>query len=159
MAHGGLREPGNLLAARIVTLEDEPRVLDLTGADAAVILHTFGTVGIITELSVPLAPARRWHGVAYRFVDLPAAVRFASECVGGGVPVKLLSVLDRRLVDHMRPFATLIEGAADTVLAMVDEADVHHWCEAAEAAGGTVALPAGHRRHRARRARDPDLRI
>ena len=34
ITYGGLREPGNILAARVVTLEREPRIIELRG-DAA----------------------------------------------------------------------------------------------------------------------------
>src|ERR1700680_4295761 len=32
--YGGLREPGNILAARIVTIEEEPRIIELRGGAA-----------------------------------------------------------------------------------------------------------------------------
>jgi FAD/FMN-containing dehydrogenase len=34
VSYGGLREPGNILAARVVTVEEEPRVLELRGEAA-----------------------------------------------------------------------------------------------------------------------------
>ncbi len=57
---GGLREPGNILAARIVTVEAEPRVIELRGDAAQKINRAYGTTGIITELEMPLAPAYPW---------------------------------------------------------------------------------------------------
>lgn len=60
VAYGGLREPGNILAARIITIEASPRILELTGDAAQKINRAYGTTGIITELSMPLAPAWDW---------------------------------------------------------------------------------------------------
>ena len=43
---GGLREPGNILAARIVTLEETPRVIELRGDAAQKISRAYGTTGM-----------------------------------------------------------------------------------------------------------------
>ncbi|MBP0652281.1 FAD-binding protein, partial [Mycobacterium tuberculosis] len=39
VAWGGLRDPGNILAARVVTMEAEPRILELSGDDLAKVSH------------------------------------------------------------------------------------------------------------------------
>ena len=56
VTYGGLREPGNILAARVVTVEREPRVLSLRGDAAQKVNRAYGTTGIITALEMPLAP-------------------------------------------------------------------------------------------------------
>jgi FAD/FMN-containing dehydrogenase len=43
VAYGGLREPGNILAARIVTLEEQPRVIELRGDAAQKVNRAYGT--------------------------------------------------------------------------------------------------------------------
>uniref|UniRef100_UPI002619ADF1 FAD-binding oxidoreductase n=1 Tax=uncultured Rhizobium sp. TaxID=155567 RepID=UPI002619ADF1 len=53
---GGLRDLGNILRLRVVTMEAEPQVLDLTGWDLQKVSHAYGTNGIITEVEMPLAP-------------------------------------------------------------------------------------------------------
>ena len=55
---GGMREPGNILAARLVTLEETPRVIELRGDAAQKVSRAYGTTGIITVLEMPLAPAQ-----------------------------------------------------------------------------------------------------
>jgi FAD/FMN-containing dehydrogenase len=55
--YGQLRDLGNVLGLRVVTLEDEPRVVELRGADVAGVQHAYGTNGIITEVEMPLAHA------------------------------------------------------------------------------------------------------
>ncbi|NEO25703.1 MAG: FAD-binding oxidoreductase, partial [Kamptonema sp. SIO4C4] len=61
--YGMLRDRGNLQAVRVVTLEDEPRVLELRGDDTQKVNHAYGTNGIITQLEFPLAPAYPWQEV------------------------------------------------------------------------------------------------
>ena len=53
---GLLRDRGNILMARVVTMEAEPRILELRGADIQKVNHAYGTNGVITELEMPLAP-------------------------------------------------------------------------------------------------------
>jgi FAD/FMN-containing dehydrogenase len=74
---GLLRDRGNILGARVVTMESEPRVLDLRGSDVQQVNHAYGTNGIITELEMPLAPAYRWAELILAFPDLTTAAGFA----------------------------------------------------------------------------------
>lgn len=76
---GGLREPGNILRVRIVTMEAEPRVLELRGWELQKVNHAYGTNGIITEVEMPLAPAYDWVDVLVGFDDFMKAVVFSDE--------------------------------------------------------------------------------
>mgnify|MGYP002862408797 CR=1 FL=1 len=67
VTYGGLREPGNILAARIVTVEEEPRILELRQDAAQKVNRAYGTTGIITELEMPTAPAWPWIDVVTAF--------------------------------------------------------------------------------------------
>ena len=53
---GSLRDPGNIIRLRVVTMEAEPRVLEFRGEELARVSHAYGTNGIITEIEIPLAP-------------------------------------------------------------------------------------------------------
>ena len=67
---GLLRDRGNILMARVVTMEAEPRILELRGADIQKVNHAYGTNGVITELELPLAPAYRWAELLVALPDL-----------------------------------------------------------------------------------------
>ena len=56
---GGLRDFGNVLRLRVLTLEAEPRALELTGEDLHKAVHAYGTNGVITEVEAPLDRALR----------------------------------------------------------------------------------------------------
>jgi FAD/FMN-containing dehydrogenase len=92
VTYGGLREPGNILAARIVTLEAEPRVIELRGDAAQKVNRAYGTTGIITSLEMPLAPAWDWIEVVVAFADFLDAVRFGLDvALADGVVKKLVT--------------------------------------------------------------------
>ena len=74
---GGLRDLGNVLRLRVVTMEAKPRVLDLTGWDLQKVMHAYGTNGVITEVEIPLDSSFDWIDVIVGYDDWMDAVRFA----------------------------------------------------------------------------------
>ncbi|WGF89480.1 FAD-binding oxidoreductase [Marinivivus vitaminiproducens] len=126
VAYGLLRDPGNVLSARIVTMEATPRVLLLEGEDVQKVNHAYGTNGIITEVEMPLAPARDWEECVVAFPDLGEALRFAQglaervdlpkkllSVIGAPVPERYLPGFDGLLADG--PHVVLIMAAADAM--------------------------------------------
>ena len=49
--YGVLKDPGNILSLRVVTMEDEPQVLDLDPLDSAAVSHAYGTNGVVTQVA------------------------------------------------------------------------------------------------------------
>ncbi len=74
---GGLRDLGNVISARVMTMEATPRILELNGDDLHKVCHAYGTNGIITEVEVPLTAAYDWIDVLVGFDTIQAAARFA----------------------------------------------------------------------------------
>lgn len=75
---GGLRDAGNILSLKVATMEATPRILTLTGDDLHKVAHAYGTNGIITEVSVPLAPAYTWVDLIVGFNTLAEAAAYAN---------------------------------------------------------------------------------
>jgi FAD/FMN-containing dehydrogenase len=73
---GALRDLGNIIRLRVVTMEAEPRVLDFRGDELPRVSHAYGTNGIITELEMPLAPAYDWVEMFVGFDDFMDCARF-----------------------------------------------------------------------------------
>lgn len=67
---------GLVTEVRIVTAEDEPRSLTLTGDDVVPVLHTFGSTGLVTEVVLRVADARRWTEAVAFFPSFDRAARF-----------------------------------------------------------------------------------
>ena len=72
---GGLRDFGNVLRLRVLTLEAEPRALELTGEDLHKAVHAYGTNGVITEVEMPLAPQYDWIELILGFDKLRGGFR------------------------------------------------------------------------------------
>jgi FAD/FMN-containing dehydrogenase len=117
---GGLREPGNVLAARIVTLEETPRVLELRGDAAQKINRAYGTTGIITALEMPLAPLHEWVDVAVAFKTFAAACEAGlAVALADGVVKKLVTPIAWPIPRYFGPFAALCPEGASLLIAMI----------------------------------------
>lgn len=93
ITYGQLRDRGNLHAVRVVTMEDEPRVVELRGDDVQKVNHAYGTNGIITQLEIPLGPAYPWAEIIVSFDNFMTAARFG-QALGNaaGLIKKLISI-------------------------------------------------------------------
>jgi FAD/FMN-containing dehydrogenase len=74
---GGLRDFGNVLRLRLMTMEAAPRALELTGEDLHKAVHAYGTNGIITEVEMPLTAHYDWADVIVGFDSFDAAAAYA----------------------------------------------------------------------------------
>ncbi|WP_118135552.1 FAD-binding oxidoreductase [Oceanicella sp. SM1341] len=92
---GSLRDLGNIIRLRVVTMEAEPRVLEFRGEELARVSHAYGTNGIITELEMPLAPAYDWVDLMVAFDDFAEAARYADALASeDGILIKLATVIE-----------------------------------------------------------------
>lgn len=114
---GSLRDLGNIIRLRVVTMEEEPRVLEFRGEELARVSHAYGTNGIITEIEIPLAPAYDWVEMFVACEDFMDAARFAEQLANeDGILIKLASVYEapvaadyfQRLKAHVSDKETLI---------------------------------------------------
>jgi len=74
---GGLRDAGNVLKLRVLTMEAEPQVLEMTGDELQKVMHAYGTNGIITEVEMPLTAAYEWVDVLVGFDNFMDSVHYA----------------------------------------------------------------------------------
>jgi FAD/FMN-containing dehydrogenase len=89
---GGLRDFGNVLRLRVVTMEAEPKALELTGEDLHKVTHAYGTNGIITEVEMPLTAAYEWVDVIVGFDAFMAAARYGNALAcQDGILTKLIT--------------------------------------------------------------------
>jgi FAD/FMN-containing dehydrogenase len=143
VTYGGMREPGNILAARVVTLEETPRVIELRGDAAQKISRAYGTTGIITVLEMPLAPALAWFDVIVAFDDLIQAVRFGHAiAMADGVVKKLLSPIQWPLPQHFNAYRFWCPDDKSLLLGMIGEMSLESFETLLAPFGGTITYKA-----------------
>jgi FAD/FMN-containing dehydrogenase len=122
ITYGGLREPGNILAARIVTLEEEPRVIELRGDAAQKVNRAYGTTGIITALEMPLAPAWKWIDVVVVFDEFMEAAAFGYEAaMADGIVKKVLAPVTWPLPSYFGALKQYCPEGKSVLMAMIAE--------------------------------------
>ena len=121
VAWGGLREPGNMGGARVVTLEAEPRLITLDGVETNLVNRTFGTTGIVVEVTAPLAPAHAWRDVVVSFPDIEDAIRFGyAVSAEERITKRLVTVLDRTCAGFLdQPLGDVLKPGEAIVLTML----------------------------------------
>jgi FAD/FMN-containing dehydrogenase len=140
ITYGGLRERGNVLAARIVTLEDEPRIIELRNDEALNVNHAWGTTGIITALEMPLAPAWPWLDIVVTAKDFAAVVRIGHRAaLADGIVKKLLTPLAWPIPAYFRYLKSEFPAGRDYLIAMVAEPSLGPFTALVEAEGGEIS--------------------
>ena len=138
IAHGTMRERGNLLGARVATMQDPPVVLDLEGDDASPVNRTYGTTGIMTRIRLPLAPAQDWRDIAIGFEKFTDAAAFAlALSFADGIPKKMCGVFDSQLPPFFKGLADVVPTGHSLVLAMVTPAGLRPLRDLARDHNGT----------------------
>jgi FAD/FMN-containing dehydrogenase len=90
---GILRDRGNLLGLKVITIEETPRVLELRGDDVNLVHHAYGVNGLVTEVELPLAPAYEWLDTIVVFDQFERAAEFGMAlATADGILKKLVSV-------------------------------------------------------------------
>jgi FAD/FMN-containing dehydrogenase len=89
---GGLRDLGNVLRLRVVTMEAAPRIIELAGEDLHKAVHAYGTNGIIAEVEMPLAAAYDWIDVIVGFDTFARAAAYGNALAEqDGILTKLIT--------------------------------------------------------------------
>lgn len=122
ITYGQLRDRGNLHALRVITMEDEPRVIELRGDDVHKVNHAWGVNGIITELEIPLGPAYPWAELIVAFDDFMAAAKFG-QALGDadGLIKKLICICASPIPSYFAAFKNQIPEERHCALLMIAE--------------------------------------
>ena len=139
ITYGQLRDRGNLHAVRVVTLEDEPRVLELRGDDVQKVNHAYGTNGIITELEIPLAPAYAWAEIIVVFDDFMTAARFGQALAhSDGLMKKLISIHAWPIPSYFTALKNYLPEGKHCALLMIAESCLEPFQDLVREYGGQV---------------------
>ncbi|UBF28570.1 FAD-binding oxidoreductase [Kovacikia minuta CCNUW1] len=139
VTYGLLSDRGNLLALKVVTMEDEPRVIELRGDDVYQVAHAWGTNGIITELEIPLGPAYAWAEAIVTFSDFMTAAHFGQALSDSdGIIKKLVCICADPIPNYFAALRSYIPQGTHCALLLVAECCLEPFAELVKAYGGTV---------------------
>jgi len=122
--YGQISDRGNLRRVRLVTMEAQPRVLELKGDEVSKVLHAYGTTGIITELEIPLAPAYPWQEAIVVFNDFMTAANFGQALSdSNGIVKKLVSIHAAPITRYFTALQDYLPEGKHCALLMVSKYD------------------------------------
>jgi len=143
--HGPLASTGNVLGVKAMTIEPEPKTVELRAPEALLLHHVYGTNGLVLELEVGLAPAHPWLEAIVCFESFDAALEFgdALACAPGLVK-KSVTLLAAPIPDLLRQAVPQLAGAmtagSHAVFVLVAEFAESALQQLVQQFGGSVTL-------------------
>lgn len=98
---GFLRDAGNLLGLEVVTVEPEPRLLQLDAAASAPLNHAYGTNGILTALRLPTTEAVAWQQLVVGFEQWDRALAAAQALPATALQLNAITLLEAPLAQPL----------------------------------------------------------
>lgn len=140
ITYGQLRDRGNLLGAKVLTLEAEPRFVELQGEAVQAINHAYGCTGLITELEIPLAPAYDWQECMVNFPSWAAALDFAQAIAeADGLIKKMVCVLADPIPSFCKALKDSWQTGESAVLLLLTEPSLEGATAIASELGGRIS--------------------
>ncbi|VWX57602.1 FAD/FMN-containing dehydrogenase [Burkholderiales bacterium 8X] len=137
--YGPLGAPGNVLGLRAMTIEAEPQVIELRGAEAMRMHHLWGTTGLVLELEIGLAPAQPWLETLAVFDEFDAALGFADKLAHApGIAKREVAFFASPVPDHLAQLSEHLPKGCHAVLSLVAEACEAPMLELAAVHGGRI---------------------
>lgn len=112
---------GNVRQVRLLTAEEEPQEIVLAGDDLDQVLHTFGTTGVITEVTLPLVEVRHWAEAVAVFDAFTDAVHFTLALADEPeLALRAASASEPELAACFSPLARWVDRQGAAVLLIYD---------------------------------------
>ncbi|MBX3600155.1 MAG: FAD-binding oxidoreductase [Rubrivivax sp.] len=143
--HGPLASTGNVLGVRAMTIEPDPKTVELRAPEALLLHHVYGTNGLVLELEVGLAPAHPWLEAIVCFEGFDAAIEFADALASApGIVKKSVTLLAAPIPDLLLAATPLLKGTmsagSHAVFVLVAEFAEPALQQLVAEFGGTVTL-------------------
>lgn len=140
MRSGILRDPGNMLRARVMTVEREPRVIELVGDEIQKVQHAFGTNGVILDVEVALNPAIEWVHCTVLFPTYGGALGFACAASTPELDIFLLSTVEARFSPYYTSMGERFPADRHAVFTMVNPDSMDGLRALARRLGGEISV-------------------
>lgn len=118
ITYGPLAANGTLLGARVMTVEAEPRILEVRSTELMSLNHAYGTNGIVLELDIALAPAQSWDEYLLGFSSAAQAFACAEALAQSpAIAKRNIALFDAKVADYFTGLAAHRLTGEHTVIA------------------------------------------
>ena len=136
--YGPLAAPGNVLSVKIMTIVETPRVIHLQAPYALLLHHAYGSIGIVLEFELALAPCHDWIERLDTFTTFAAAMAFADALARSpGLVKRQIAVFAAPVLDYFSDLADANVSGMHAVISVVG-------CESDALLPAMLAQHAGH---------------
>jgi FAD/FMN-containing dehydrogenase len=118
--YGPLGSRGNVLGIKAITFEEEPKLVELRGAEALLLHHMWGTNGMVLEVELALAPAHEWVEQLVVFDTFDAALDFGDVVSrSAGIVKRELAFLAAPIPDYLKQLADHLPAGCHALIVSV----------------------------------------
>ncbi|TDG00540.1 FAD-binding oxidoreductase [Paenibacillus piri] len=140
---------GNVLEAVIYTMEETPRRLVVAGKELYDYIHNYGTTGIMTEVTVPLAPRTEWMQLIAQFPSFESSMRFGEALAkDGAVHKRLISPMEWPVPSYFTPLIKSIMPDMAAVMLEIADGLLPQVEALAQSYGGQIGYAVGPEKYR-----------
>jgi FAD/FMN-containing dehydrogenase len=137
--YGPFGAPGNVLGVRAMTIEAEPQIIELRGAEAMRMHHLWGTNGLVLELEVGLAPVHAWLETLVTFSDFDKALAFGNALAHApGIVKREVAFFASPIPDYLTQLAEYLPKGCHAVLSLIAESSEEAMHELAALHAGSI---------------------
>ncbi|MEM9159911.1 MAG: FAD-binding oxidoreductase [Verrucomicrobiota bacterium] len=149
MKHGLLQHNQMIRELSILTIEAEPKEMNLKGDAATDLIHSFGSVALVTAVKVKLAPKDSWEQAVVCAEDFHALFSFAKElALDRSIPLRTMCFLEDPLPSYCQPIRKHLPDDQHALLLEVSTAGWPSLKDRIEKNGYTVPLHIPHQEPR-----------
>ncbi|GAE33129.1 FAD-binding oxidoreductase [Halalkalibacter akibai] len=117
---------GNVLSAKVLTMEEDIQELIIEGEELMDYIHSYGTTGIITEVTIPIKPVTSWVQELISFTHLQEAFQFSKQIAqDNSLKKRLVSVCEDPIPSFFRPLKKIVTNK-DQHLVLIEIAEQDH---------------------------------
>ena len=132
---------GNVMALKVLTIEETPRVIRATGKELMNYIHSYGTTGIVTEIVFRTTKRTDWMEAIASFPDLADSLRFAKQLAKtDDIKKRSISTCEWPIPSYFRTLKNVIQDGEHIVFLEFDKPSY-------EAVAAMVAQHRGHITH------------
>lgn len=137
--YGPLASRGNVLGIKAITIEEEPRLVELRGAEALLMHHLWGTNGLVLEIELALASAQDWNEYLVVFDGFDAALEFGNAIASTtGIAKREVGFLSSAVTPYMNPLAEFLPAGKHALILALAPVSEPAMLELAGLHGGQV---------------------
>ena len=130
---------GNVLGAKILTVEEQPREIELDETSVDSVLHAYGTTGVLTEVTMTLVPSNTWVELVVTHADFDGAAHFVTALSQRReLRLRVAAAQDPPLGPAFTALKDIVGPGQALTLVVVSDDDADVVCDVVSATGGQV---------------------